>query len=252
MTNTFPEPGNHKPNHMHTTTRSLALASALSLGCLCAHAQVQLPADHVDFGIGYDAGALALHWHDESSATEYAPHEAFAFIPLSSSANRPAGAQWNFTGTSAGSPVYLAPAIQAPGVIFLGIGSEEIPTGTFTADTLSLELVSLSGPGQFSLWQTDAFSSPVVALSTASAVTSFTLTTGGHSHYNWGFTAPGIYELEFRVTGTLTGEVAPISDTATFAFGVGAVIPEPGTVALALGAGVLGFALVARRRQQRA
>lgn len=213
-------------------------------------AQTQLPDDHVDFGIGFDAGALELHWHDEEGGNEYAPGGAYVRIPLSSSAIRPAGAQWDFTGTVSGGTIYLAPATQTAGVIFLGLGSEEIATGTFSGNSVTLQLDSVSGPGEFALWQTDGFGSPIVALASFTNTQSFSLITGGHDHYNWGFTAPGIYELTFTVSGTLTGAPSPITDTGTFTFVVGtAAIPEPSSFAALAGLGVLGLAATRRRRQ---
>lgn len=234
-------------------TRLNTLLSATSFAILpaCAFAQVQLPADHVDLGIGYAAGALELHWHHEASATEYAPHEAYAFIPLASVISRPAGAQWDFTGAAATDPVYLAPAIdETPAVLFLGLGSEEIIDGTFQLNTVTFSLQSASGPGVFSLWQNDFFGAPVVALSSLSGgASAFDVTTGGHAHYNWGFSAPGIYELTFHVSGVLAGETLPITDTATYTFAVGAPIPEPSTAAALAGAALLGFATCTRRRR---
>lgn len=234
---------------MHTTRILLACAPALGLAPALALAQIQLPAGHVDFGVGFADGAPELHWHDEGNAAEYAPHEAYAFVPLSSSATRPAGSQWDFTGAAAGGTLYLAPATQTAGVIFLGLGTEEIDPGTFVGDSITLRLDSVSGPGAFSLWQTDGFGSPLVALSTTSDIDSFSLTTGGHDHYNWGFATPGIYELIFTVSGTLAADSSPVSDTATFTFAVGATpVPEPSAFAALGGLAALGFAATRRRR----
>jgi surface-anchored protein len=242
-------------NPIHTmntnSLRPLLAATSLAFIPASAFAQVELPADHVDLGIGYDAGALELHWHDEEGGVEYAPDEAYAFIPLLSSIPRPAGAQWDFTGAIEGGAIYVAPETSTGGVIFLGLGSEEIADGTFVANTVTFRLDSVSGPGGgvFALWQTDFLGQPLVALSsTSGGQTSFNVITGGHGHYNWGFTTPGIYELTFTVSGTLVGETLPISDTATYTFAVGTAIPEPSTYAALVGLAVLGFAASRRRR----
>lgn len=236
----------------NTALRPLLAATSLAFVPAFAFAQVQLPADHVDLGIGYAAGALELHWHDEEGDTEYAPDEAYAFIPLSSTITRPAGAQWDFTGAIAGGTIYLAPAGQEAGVIFLGLGSEEIANGTFVTNTVTFRLDSVSGPGGgvFALWQTDFLGEPLVALSsTSGGQTSFSVITGGHDHYNWGFSAPGVYELTFTVSGVLDdGFSTPVSDTATFSFAVGTAIPEPSSAAALAGFAILGLAASRRRR----
>lgn len=235
---------------MNKIQRILGGASALAFVPALAFAQVQLPADHADLGIGYEAGALELHWHLEDLGLEYAPDEAYAFIPLSSTFTRPADAAWDFTGALAGADLFVAPGTdQTPTVLFLGLGSEEITDGTFQGNSLSFSLSGVSGPGVFSLWQTDGFGTPTAALSSVSGgPTSFNVTTGGHDHYDWGFTAPGVYELTFTVSGTLVGETLPITDTATYTFAVGTAIPEPSSFAALAGLATLALAATRRRR----
>jgi surface-anchored protein len=74
---------------------------------------------------------------------------------------------------------------------------------------------------------------------------------GGHDHYNFGFTAAGIYDLTFTATGTLaTGGVVTASDVFRFVVGdqsTAPVVPEPSALALA-GLAVVTGGLVARRR----
>ena len=237
---------------MNNIHRIIGGATALAFIPALAFAQVQLPADHVDLGIGYEAGALELHWHVEEPApgVEYAPDEAYAFIPLSSTITRPGGVAWDFTGALDGETLFVAPGTdQTPTVLFLGVGSEEITDGTFQSDSLVFSLDGVTGPGVFSLWQTDGFGTPTAALSSVSGgPTSFSLTTGGHAHYDWGFTAPGVYELTFTVSGTLVGETLPIADTATYTFAVGTAIPEPSSFAALAGLATLALAATRRRR----
>ncbi|MCU0791867.1 MAG: choice-of-anchor M domain-containing protein [Opitutaceae bacterium] len=234
------------------TPHRLPLLAAASLALATqAFAQIELPADHADLGIGFHDNELELHWHLEDLELEYKPHEAYVFIPLSSSILRPAGAAWDFTGAIAGGTIYLAPELdQTPNVIFLGLGSEEIANGTFAANTLTFALTGIVGDGEFSLWQTNGLGQPTAFLSSATGSTSFDLITGRHEHFNWGFTAPGIYALTFSVSGILDdGQATPVSDTATFTFAVGTTpIPEPSAFAALAGLAVLGFVGSRRRR----
>lgn len=208
---------------------------------------------HGDIGVAYVGGAFEPHWHLHlgtvvngsplSEDTEYAPGEALAFVP-SPSVNRPAGAQWDFLGTAAGNPLWMLPQSNQAGKPFLGIASEELVLSEWSSLTLSL--VGVSGPsgGQFSLWQSDAFGSPVVKMASGDGITgadAMSMIPGGHDHYFYGFTQPGVYQVTLKWDGMHTGDGA-VSATETFAFGV-TVVPEPGEVgiAVAVGLGVLAW-----------
>jgi surface-anchored protein len=68
---------------------------------------------------------------------------------------------------------------------------------------------------------------------------------GGHTDYNWAFTAPGSYTVAFEASGTLTGVGVVGSGPVSYRF---QVVPEPATIALfASGAAMLGLA---SRRQK--
>ena len=230
-----------------------AFALGLLLSASSASAAVY-SLGHADFGIGYDGGfELHHHIHDGSTVNgsaivgdaEFAPGDLTVLVPFITE-NRPAGAQYDFLGVSAGIPVWTLPEVENVNKPFYGVGSEELDALDFTGQ-LSLQLLSVvSAPlgGDFSLWQ-DNGGSPVVRFATSNAVDgsdSFLLTPGGHEHYNWSFTKAGTYELQFKVSGTHNidgyGE-----DIQTFTF---EVVPEP-SKALFAGVG-FGFVLFRRRR----
>ena len=236
--------------NMNTTTHHVLACALLAFGAAHASAQTALTDGHVDLGVAFEEGALHLHWHDEENEIEYAPDEAYAFVPASSTVMRPAGASWDFTGTVAGGTLWLAPATQQSGVIFLGIGAEEIGPTDVDGGTLTLSLTGFSGPGQFALWQTDSFGQPIVGFSTVDGVDasdSITLSAGSHAHYNWGFTATGSYTLTFEASALVGG--VPVGDTAQMQFGVATAVPEPATWATLAGALALGAAVWRRRRR---
>ena len=103
---------------------------------------------------------------------------------------------------------------------------------------MTITLTGITGPGSFVMWQ-DGFPNPTIFAD--SVGDSFTLAPGSHTHFNWGFAAQGIYQLEFAISGN---HVADGFQTASGIYTF-EVIPEPS--ALLLGA-LGGLALLRRRR----
>jgi surface-anchored protein len=237
---------------MKFTLNILAFA-LLALGNASAAAIYSL--GHADFGIGYHAGHFELHHHIHEGATvngsailgdaEFAPGDLTVRVPFITE-SRPAGSEYNFLGVSAGIPVWTLPEVEDVSKPFYGLGSEELDAADFDGDLTFqlLSVVSAPAGGHFSLWR-DNGGSPLVRFATSDGVTgsdSFQLTPGGHDHYNWSFTQPGLYELSFRVSGTHGIDGFGL-DTQTFSF---EVAPEP-SKALFAGVG-LCFLLFRRSR----
>ncbi|MDP3851682.1 MAG: choice-of-anchor M domain-containing protein [Luteolibacter sp.] len=125
------------------------------------------------------------------------------------------------------------------GVPFVGIGLEELTASDWAGGTVTISL-TFSGPGDLLLWQDDGFGGENIFLDTANNLNSFTLAAGSHTHFNWGFTDEGVFDLEFGIAGTHVDDGLQ-SGSATYTM----LIPEPSTALL--GAfGVLG--LLRRRR----
>jgi surface-anchored protein len=244
---------------MRVTNYTLAL---LALGLASPTlAQPTIWDHHVDIGINYTAlGGWDLHIHDEDDLTEYAPGEAFLGVGWQAKQARPAGAQFDFIGVGAGAPVWILPQVQDPALNFLGLGAEELDPdnlfqdwdpdgagGLASARWLQINLVSMTGPGQFSAWLNGA--PPTVGFATSDGIGATDVTyilAGGHTDYNWAFTQPGTYELTFTATGTLAGGAVSTSAPATYTFVV-AEGPEPATLALCL----VALPLAARLRRRR-
>lgn len=243
-------------------TVSLWAPAAVALASMAsplAPAQFIYTAGHGDIGLAYEDGAFEPHWHLHSDAVvngsplgsdgEFEAHEVLAYVPNPSIA-RPAGSQWDFLGIAAGSPLWYLPQIEDSGKPFLGIASEELTGSEWSSLTISL--VSVNGPagGHFSLWQ-DGLFGPNVYMTTSNGIDGtdlYAMTPGGHAHFNYGFTEPGIYDVTFQWNGMHTSD-GLISASETFTFGVTAV-PEPGEIGLAMALGLAGFLGVRQWRRR--
>lgn len=242
---------------------------------------------------------LDLHLH----STEMIPEEASAgdvLLPIRAAAkqSRPANSQFSFIGVEAGQPMWRLPRSQNPNLLFLSIGTEELSSADL-ASSISWNLIGVTGsgngpaPGYFSMWGVDDFGGVIPLMSTApGAVTPDTLNVNvaGHYHFNYAFTAPGLYNIEFQATATLSPALGggQVTGSAVYSFGVfdtGAdyvapesgpfvyegtsfpvvlygnehidmgiglvAVPEPSSLALA-GLGAIGLAGAALRRRTRA
>lgn len=220
-----------------------------------------LTSGHVDFvDVVYDVNdGWEASIHDEDSDIEYDPATTLLYVKPEAASTRPGGSQWDFLGVGAGQTVWVLPQIEDPNLLYGGIASEEMPGDFFdeyfNADPrvnasgrwLAFSVVDVRGPGSFSVWTTDQFGDPTVWIASADglgATDVFFGLEGGHDHFNWGFTATGLYEVDFMVSAYLDGQRIE-SDPWTVNFGVEAV-PEPTT----LGALLVGVLAVARRRRR--
>ncbi|MDW8343484.1 MAG: choice-of-anchor M domain-containing protein [Verrucomicrobiae bacterium] len=212
-----------------------------------ARAWTVLSNGHVDgISIGYHDGHLELHVHDDETDTEYEPDDVIFLVPPSVQYTVPSNPPFSFLGNP-GDPIWILPQVQIPDVLFLGSSAHEVPGGVFTG-VLNVTLTGLSGPGHFALYQTGGFGIPTVFMNTRDGIDSsdqYQILVGGHMHFNWAFSAEGLYGLTVKASGTRQSDGSTVeSEPTTYHFWVGdpALIPEPGTAALvALGlAGALG------------
>lgn len=161
-----------------------------------------------------------------------------ALLPVVSAAKstRPVGSEWNFTGAASGSSLWVLPKTSQSGVLFLGIGTEEISSSDL-AGPITLTFQSLNGPsgGVFSMWDFGTFGNMIPLVTSASGFNlpnTLTIAANDHTHFNYGFTTPGLYDVTFEATATLAEALGggQVAGTGTFRFGVfdtGSQYPEP-------------------------
>lgn len=238
-----------KSNFRFNRIAPLTLATLL-VPALSAQAQTPLSSGHVDVGIAFAGNAWDLHVHDGENNVEYEPNDALLVVTPLAMTLVPAGAQWNFLG-NAGDTIWQLPKSEIEGVVFLGLGTEEIASGLFVGNQINLTLTGWSGPGNFALFDVDEFGDlSNLWMSTQdglSGADNVSLATGGHAHYLWAFTAPGDYTLTFTAGGTLVEDsLATSSGPVNYQFQVQPV-PEPGAATL-LGLGGLTMLFLRRPR----
>lgn len=206
-----------------------------------------LTGGHIDGpAFGYDtAGGFEPHYHNEggpdgaiiggtrvTAETEYEPDELIVFVRPTSTITLGTTTYYWLPETEA--------AADANNVPFIGLGLEELTPEDWLDGTVSLTLLSVTGPGDFRLWQDDGFGGANDFLNPADGKMSFDIAAGTHTHYNRGFTELGEYALEFEISGTHLVD-GPQSGSASYFYAV----PEPSSALLLVGGMLLGL----RRRR---
>lgn len=202
------------------------LASLLSLAAPLASSAASLVStphplitEHVDLNISLSGTDWTLEPRDnDAGGVPYPSGLAILHVDAASQTSRPASSAFDFIGTPSGTPYYRLPQSQNQSLLFLGIAGYGVTPSqidSYNASTESggrvsgtgrwvkLLLDSVRGPGQFSLWQ-DSLGGPNVFISTATTapgnagIDAAWILANGHTHFNYGFTKPGLYEVNFR------------------------------------------------------
>lgn len=228
--------------HIHALLLAAAFAAPMARAALYTDG-------HADFGAAYEEGMFNFHFHAEGGTVdgverddeEFAISEVIVRASEESMLTLPI--PFAPLGASIGDTVWVLPEVQNPALPFLGLATEELSMADWGSITFTLgSVTSPSGSGNFALWQSGSFGETLLRMSTADpGADQVVLLPGSHSHYNWGFTEPGNWEIEITVSGTHATD-GFVSSTETLNF---QVIPEPST-ALTGAIGVLG--LLRRRR----
>lgn len=136
-----------------------------------------------------------------------------------------------------GAPLWILPQTQVDGTLFLGVRTT-MAAGLFQArvggnytpssqGSVSLKLVSVEGPGpasggQFAAWKVESFGQAVFSFDTTDGITAAdeipTIPVSSHTHYNWGFTKPGLYRVTFEASGKLMPNHGNVITTARKTF----------------------------------
>jgi surface-anchored protein len=200
--------------------RLLLISGLVMAGIMTAQARFKLTNAHVEVGVLFDSVDWEWVADDETNEVEYEPEDVFLLVEPGSKTIVPNNPAYSFLGVP-GSDVWIVPQIVDPNLLTVGLSAEEIPTGLFLNDAFDLRVVDVRGPGQFALYQVNAFGLPQVFANTRDGLNAddhVPMFAGFHGHFAWAFTAAGIYKVTFEVSGTLVDGTPVTSGPKTYTF----------------------------------
>ncbi len=202
----------------------------LGLFNLCAAERARLSTEHVDLRVVYQpedpTNKLALVVRDDDHGVSYRSNEVALVVAESARLTLPGDLP---PFGNAGEALWILPQTQDPALLYLGLSTEGMPAGVFPGE-LALYLRAVQGPGHVFAWQA-ALSGLDVRINSRDGLDDadqIPLIAGSHSHWNFGFTSNGVYELVFEVQGRRVGvETNDFSLPTPIRFEVEPLPPKP-------------------------
>ncbi len=163
-------------------------------------------------------------------------------IPITAQVSRPADASWDgLLGVNSGDNIWYHDSTSSPN---FGIRNEPVQSGNTNnniSTDLTWELVSFSGPGNFSFFQTSLGAVTTTLFNSSDGVNEADANDEwtfdhAHSHRDIAFTAAGDYQLGIKFSGIVDSTSTPVSATRILNV---TVVPEPGHYALMFSAFIL-------------
>jgi len=228
----------------------LAMLFAASFGLTLARADVvTLSSGHADiFEAEYelDDGVPEVHLGVHSGEDPGVPYEpGDVILQVKNSAYTSTSGLPPTITSILGANAWILPGDreQAAALDVLEAGVKRVGFPTTDAVTYTMLSAGAANPGNYAVYSgTNALR--LSAIGGTVGQSSFGLTTVGHVHYNWGFSAPGIYEFTMQASynDPVHGLLQSPAEVFTFQ-----VVPEPSTWAL-VGTAVIGAFALKRRR----
>lgn len=182
--------------------------------------------EHVDLQVVWNpdlagsTNALSMQVHSEELGLSLAPTNASLVAVEAARLELPAG--FDAFGP-AGSPFWVLPQSQDPALLYPGFSAEDLPRELF-AGRVEIRLLSLEGPGDFFVWQADQFGGIDMAMNSRNGITPedrVSPLVGGHDHYNFGFSANGLYRVVLQPVARPIGSTTNLyGQPAAFQFAI--------------------------------
>ena len=142
------------------------------------------------------------HHHD---GVVYPVNEVALRVKTKSATLVPNDPAYSFLGKP-GDLVYELPQNEEKGLLFFGIGADELEKGVFVNNQVHVNLKSVEGPGNVFLYAPDIFGPPNVMFNSADGINetdTFAANVGVCAHQSMVFSKPGIYRVGFDISGKL-------------------------------------------------
>jgi hypothetical protein len=232
----------------------------LALECLEDRAvPTVLSAGDIDVSVNYTNNAgWELNLHSDEADRDYEPDSTLLYAGRSDRLTQPNDARYSFTGARPGHHLWVLSqtADLLNPRLNLSVANDGVEPGTFASYTetdpranatgtfIKLNLIDVRGPGKFSMWTTGSTGDPTVWMSTAQTGVrdnTYWLENHGDSAVNFGFTAKGLYEVDFQAVAYLGDDLSnpTCSGVVTYHFGVedtGDFSTDPGANPATVGA----------------
>lgn len=183
-----------------------APAQAIPLPPLPPLPFVVLSQGHVDpVDVGFEDGRLKISYHDATVEpdVERNPATVISVVQPQARTQVPDDPAFAFLGAP-GADVWVLPEVENPELLFPGIATEELESGVFVNDTVTVRFKAVLGPDGVSLFTTGAGGEPNILVDSEDGLPDNVVQpVGTHAHQNWAFEAPGIYFIIVDATATL-------------------------------------------------
>lgn len=192
--------------------------------------RARLTVEHVDLRVVYQPDDSTNKWalvvRDDDHNVTYRSNEVA--LVVAEVARRELAGDFPPFG-NAGEAIWILPQSQDPQLLYLGLSAEGLP-GNLLQSPLELYLRALDGPGEFFAWQAGlgGLDIRINSRDGLDETDRLTLDPGSHSHWNFGFTTNGVYELVLEVQGRRAGVATnDFSRLTPIRFEVEPLPPEP-------------------------
>lgn len=174
---------------------------------------------HVDMAARKVDGDLEFRLKEGSELDHewYEPGEVVIHVRPAAKRKIPEG--YDFLGTP-GAAVWWLPLQQNAGIVWPGWNTGEFPRADLDGK-VSFRLDSVQGPGNLAMFHSGSTGTPVVSLNSGDGLPDTHALSGGtHAHFDWAFSAEGVYRTTFTVAATLA-DGTKVEDRETLAWVVG-------------------------------